>query len=134
MNIQLTIGAMLLTVILLFGGNVWWLNKQLNKAEEQLLIEKTNNVTLQQEVKDTKKQVEEATRLLKEANEELLESRNEAAKAKQVLEDTDRLAKLAAAKSGLVTNLAINATERVFNSFEDISQEANNLVPHSTTD
>lgn len=134
MKIQLIIGAVVLTLFLSLSGTVYYLNNKLDNTQDALIVEKTNNVTLQQNIKDYEQQIENITLLLSKANKELTGIKNEREVNKKVLQDTTRLETLAKAKADTITRLAIDATARLWDEVERFSQEAASDMPTTSTD
>ena len=128
-QIQMIIAAIVLTVGIAMGGTIWFLYGSLDKKKQELLTEKIATVTLTEQVKDMELQVQTAHRLLNEANDKMTEIRYERDKAKSVLQDSSRLAKLAKARATLVSRLARDATARLWTDFENISKETADTLP-----
>ena len=98
------------------------------------MIEKINTATLTENVKNVQEQIITVTALLNEANGAMMEIRHEREESKKVLEDTSRLERLAAERSTLVSKLAVRATKRVFDNFENLSGSAASDMFGSATD
>ena len=120
-QVQMIIAAVVVTIVISMGGTIWYLNSQLDSTKKDLLIEKVNTATLTENMQNMEEQIIIVTALLNTANGEMTEIRNEREESKQVLEDTSRLATLAKERSTLISTLAVRATKRVFDDFEDIS-------------
>lgn len=133
-QIQMIIAAIIATIVLSMGGTIWYLNSKLDSTKKDLVIEKINTATLTENVKNVQEQIITVTALLNEANGAMMEIRHEREESKKVLEDTSRLERLAAERSTLVSKLAVRATKRVFDNFENLSGSAASDMFGSATD
>ena len=119
------IAAICATLVISMGGTIWYLNTKLDNTKSKLLIEQVNTATLVENLKHTEKEIIRVNNLLRSTNSNMINIRNERDEAKQVLQDSSRLAILAKKRNTLISKLAVNATAKLWTEFEYISKSPN---------
>lgn len=123
-QVQMIIMAVVATVVIGMGTTIYFQGRSLDSVKKELLVEQVNVATARADLESTEKEIMRVLVLLAETNAEMTNIRRDRDNAKTVLQDSSRLARLAKAKSGRISALAVSATKRVFDKFEHLSKIA----------